>query len=118
MILNTFPISGQLKEPLLIIEGIIFFLFLELAAIFWVRIKTQKKRLRSLQEKAYIWLFLGYSLMWAFVIWADYHITNPSLSLICLNLGILIQITFAAFFIYIMEKYQIFLKKQPSLFRI
>ncbi len=111
VILNISPISGLLKEPLLILEGIIFFLFLELSAVFWVRIKTQKKVLKSLQEKAYIWLFLGYSIMWFFIILADYHITDPSLSLICLNLGFLIQIICALFFIYIMENYKIFLKK-------
>jgi len=63
MILNVFPITGPLKEPLLIMESFIVFFFLELAAILWMRVKSEKINELKIQEKAYIWLFFGYAII-------------------------------------------------------
>ena len=112
MILNVFPISGLLKEPLLIMESFIVFFFLELAAIFWMRVKSEKiNELKSLQEKAYIWLFFGYSIMWVFIIIGDYYVDTIYLRTLILNLGFFIQIICFLIFMRIMEKYKVFLKK-------
>lgn len=106
-----FPLTGPLKEPFLIMECILFFLFLELALIFWIRVISKKNKLKNLQEKAYIFLFLGYSLMLLFFIIADFYIEIPELRLLFLNFGYIIQMIGAILFIYIIENYKIFIKR-------
>ena len=108
---RAFPIVGDLKEPLLILESLIVFFFLELAIIFWLRVRKQKHELKSLQEKAYIWLLIGYSLMWFFIIIADHFIENPSIRLIYLNIGFISLIFCTSLFMYIIEKNKIFIRK-------
>ncbi len=111
MVDGIFPISGPLKEPLLIMEWIIVLSFLELATIFWIRIRSKKQELKSLQEKAYVWLFFGYSIEWIFIIISDYYIDSEYLRSWILNLGYFILIFCALVFIYIIEKYKVFVKK-------
>ena len=112
MTTKIFPITGPSREPLLILEWLIVFLFLELAIIFWMRMKSEKvHRLKILQEKAYSWLLLGYSIMWVFIIIGDYYLVNPYLRTLFLNLGYVLLIICTLIFIYIMEKYKIFLRK-------
>ena len=113
MIFESFPIEGPLKEPLLIMEWLIVFLFFEVALIFWIRVKIKKKELKSLQEKAYIWIFLGYSLMWVFIIIADFYLESGAnyIRNVILNIGFFIQVLCALIFLFIMEKYKIFIKK-------
>ena len=65
-----FPIQGPLREPLLIMEWLIVLLFLEIAVIFYAKVKKQKsKRKPNEQEKGYVMMFLGYSIMWIFCIY-------------------------------------------------
>jgi len=111
MIYNKFPISGLLKEPLLIMESFIVFFFLELAAILWMRVKSEKINELKIQEKAYIWLFFGYAIMWFFIIIADYYLESLYLRTFFLNIGFFIQIICVLIFIKIIEKYRIFLKR-------
>jgi hypothetical protein len=109
---EVFPIQGPLREPLLILEGIITFLILEQALIFWLRVKSKKSgELKTLQEKAYIWLFCGYGFMWIFIIISDFHIYNSYFGTIFLNLGFIIQALCLLVFFMTMEKYKIYIKK-------
>jgi len=113
---NIFPIQGPLRETLFILEWLVVFFALQWAVLFLIRIKTQKGSLKSLQEKAYIWLFLGYSLMWVFIIIADYNIVDPELRVYVLNIGFIIQVISVCIFVIIMERYKTFIRK--SLFSV
>ncbi len=109
LILNEFPIKGPLKEPLLILESLIVFSFIELAVIFWMRIR--KSELKKSLEKGYIWLFLGYSLLRFFTIVGDYYVDSFHLRTLFLNVGYLIQMAFLINFVRIMENYKVFIRK-------
>jgi len=112
MIFNIFPITGPLKEPLLIIESFIFIFFLELGIIFWIRSKSDEiNELKSLQEKAYSWLLIGYSMMWFFIIIGDHFVDPIYLRTLILNIGFFIQIICLCNFFRIMENNKTFLKK-------
>ena len=104
-------ISGDLKLILLISEWMIVFFAFEFSLIFFLRtINKKKNELKSLQEKAYVWLFLGYSISYVFYIIGDYYV-NVSMRLIFYYLAYFI-LSFGAFsFIKSIEKYKIFIKK-------
>lgn len=106
-----FPIIGTLREPLLVIEWVVFLVALEWAFIFYIRVKTMKNKLKSLQEIAYISLFLGYAFMWVFLILGDYYTADSNLRLIYMNIGYLIMFLGVFFFVYTMEKYKVFYLK-------
>ena len=94
MILNIFPIDGPLKEPLLIIESFIVIFFLELGIIFWIRATSEEvNELKGLQEKAYGWLLLGYSIMWVFIIIGDHFVDPIYFRTLILNIGFLFHKT-------------------------
>ena len=106
-----FPLEGALAELLLIVEWIISFLFLELTLILWKRIIRNKNELKSLQEKAYFWIYLGFSLMWIFFIFSDFYVKTSVLRWLFLNFGYISLEIGAILFIYIIEIYKIFIKK-------
>ena len=107
-----FPLTGPLRQPLLIMEWIIFFLFLELAIIFLVRVIRKEKALKNLQEKAYIFLFLGNSFMWMLILIGEFYVDSVHVRLLLSNLGYLVQMTGALFFIFYIEKYKTLIKKK------
>ncbi|MFX1338272.1 MAG: hypothetical protein ACFFDK_06665 [Promethearchaeota archaeon] len=112
MIYNIFPINGPLKEPLLIIESFIVIFFLEIGAIFWIRAKNEDvNELKGLQEKAYGWLLIGYSIMWLFIIIGDHFVEPLYFRTLILNIGFLIQIICLTIFFKIIENNKIFWKK-------
>ncbi|MFX0072498.1 MAG: hypothetical protein ACFFAO_15545 [Candidatus Hermodarchaeota archaeon] len=112
MMLNSFYIEGPMRELLIIMEGILIFLYIEQVAILWMRRKSGNlNELRGLQENAYMWLFFGYGCMWIFIVIADFHIDDPFLRIIILNIGFFIEILCNFVFIYSMEK-NIILKKK------
>jgi len=113
MILETleFPLVGPLREPLIILESIILCFFLELAFYFWIRVRSEKKEIKSLQEKAYIWLFLGLYFMIIFYIVADFFAETPEARTLFLNFGYFGEMFGSIFFLYGMEKQVVFLKK-------
>jgi len=108
---ELYPITGSLRDILLLLECIIAFTFLEFALIFYLRIRYKRRDLKILQEKSYFWGFLGYSLRWIITVIADYQIYDSNLRILMINIGYSIIIIFALFFIYIIEKYKIFIKK-------
>ncbi|MFX1444832.1 MAG: hypothetical protein ACFFHV_15575 [Promethearchaeota archaeon] len=111
MIQELYPITGSLRDILLLLECIIAFIFLEFALIFYIRIKNKRRDLRTLQEQSYFWVLLGYSLRWMIIIIADYQIYDSELRTLLINIGYIIIIIFALFFIYIFEKNKIFITK-------
>ncbi|MFX1388923.1 MAG: hypothetical protein ACFE9Z_02535 [Promethearchaeota archaeon] len=92
-------------------EIIICFLSLELALIFLVKVVRNRNQVKILQEKAYIWLFLGFSIMWVFFIIADYYAENRFTRLIFLEFGYLTLGCSTLAFIKNIEKYKTLLKK-------
>lgn len=107
-----FPLRGLLGEILLTIEWVIFFIYLELTLVFWHRVKKYKNEIKSLQEKGYILLFLGFSLMWLFFIISDYYVATLTLRLIFLNFGYIALMIGTLIFIYVIERYKNFTRKK------
>ncbi len=106
-----FPLDGPIADVLLVIEWIIVFIYLEFALVFLNRTLKFKKELKSLQEKGYVFLFLGFSLMWIFFIIGDYYMISLDLRYICLNCGYVSLMLGCVIFFYTIEKNKIFLKR-------
>ena len=81
-----FPISGPLKIFVLTMEWLIIFLFFEFALLFLAKYRFRKNRIKNLQDRAYFWLFFGYSIMWIFIIIRDYYVYNPYRKIIIENI--------------------------------
>lgn len=112
MIFETYPITGPLKEPLLIVEWLIVFFVLEIGILFLLRCRSEKiDKLKSIQERSYIWLFFGYGLMWIFRIIGDFFVDSMFLRAIIINSGYIIQIICVCVFIRIMELNRVYFKK-------
>ena len=104
-------IEGPFREISLISEWIIVFFALEISLIFWLRIRNKKKKeLKSLQEKAYLWLFFWYSIAYIFYIIGDYYV-DVSFRLSFYYIAYFFHIIGALSFIRIIEKFKIFIKK-------
>ena len=112
MLLNTtyYPIIGDLRIILLVMEYIIVGIALEFALFFLLRVVMEKNKLKTVQEKAYIWLFLGYSAAWFIFILSDYYV-DPSIRLDILNIGYFSLMCCAGLFIFYIERIKILLKK-------
>lgn len=103
-------ITGWIREPLLMIEWSIFFLFLELALIFLVRYFYNQNQLKTLQEIAYFWLFLGFSFSKMFYIIGDFYVPLE-LRYNYYYVAYIIQIMGIYFFVFFIEKYRTFSKR-------
>jgi len=119
-LLFEFPIIGDLRGVMLIIEWTFAFICLELALIFCMKYFKLKKGERSLQEIGYASLFFGFSFMWYFFIIADYYLSEEIITpfliwsqgserALFLNLGYFSLMIGAFSFIRIMEKFKIYL---------
>ncbi len=106
-----FPLTGSLAQWLVILESLICLLSLEIALIFMNKVVKNKRNVKRLEEKAYFWVFLGYSTTILFFIISDYYVVDSSLRIICLNLGYMSLAICAFIFIFIIEKYKIFKRK-------
>ncbi len=109
---RVFPISGDLRIPLLIIEWFLIFIFFELTLVFISKLLSEKKKGRGRYEKAYTWLFFGYSIMWFFIVIGDFYITDELIRTFILNIGYLFLISFTFIFVLIVENYITFLFKR------
>ena len=123
ILLIEFPISGDLRLPLLIMEWIFIITCFEISLIFLVRYKNQEKVVRNLQDLGYFSVFFGFALMWLFYIIGDYYspdeVMSPfliwshgSVRTLFLNFGYF-TIMIAVFFLLLsVEKYNVFLFKR------
>ncbi|MGV9171326.1 MAG: hypothetical protein ACOC44_14680 [Promethearchaeia archaeon] len=100
----SYPITGFYKIPLLILEWMTVLIFLEMAGIFWMRLRSGKKHLKNPQEKAFSWVSFGYAMMWIFFIIGDYYVSRASLRLFFRNLGFCFIALAGLILVYIMEK--------------
>lgn len=101
---SSYPITGHLREPLLIFESIIVFFFLEIAIFLTLRSKREGKKL--IHERAFSGICFGYSIMWIFYLFGEYAIESHLLQKYIINLGFLAQIFGALVLIYENEKHQ------------
>ncbi len=106
-----FPLRGSIAEIALVIEWVIILLYFEFALIFLNRVFKSKNELKSLQERGYVYLYLGFSLMWIFFIIGDHYTIPSELRIIFLNFGYISLMLGALIFIYTIESYKILLKR-------
>ncbi|TFG25166.1 MAG: hypothetical protein EU529_01915 [Promethearchaeota archaeon] len=123
MLFLEFPISGDIRLPLLIMEWIFIITGFEISLIFLVRYFKQEKTLRNLQDVGYFSLFFGFSLMWCFYIIGNYFVEDDIISpfliwrsgsarAFFLNLGYFTMIFFTTIFLFCVEKYIVFIFKR------
>ena len=108
---DFYPLTGTLREPLLIIEWVIVFLFSELAFLLYMRVKNREKKLSNFIEKASILFLLAYSSMFVFYIFGDYYMETHLSRLVVYNIGYILRMILGLVFIYKIEKYQIIIGK-------
>lgn len=101
----TYPIQGPGRELTLTMEWLIIFLCLELAILFYIRINKKERSIRSQQERAFIMLFLGYAIMWFFLILGDYYAETLNEQLILINIGAFLRFGCGSLFFYRIEKH-------------
>jgi len=80
MIFIDFPIQGELRLPLLILEWLFSLISFQLGLIFFIRYKKPEKELRNVNELGYAFLLLGLSFMWFFYMGADYYASDELVS--------------------------------------
>jgi hypothetical protein len=108
---DFYPITGPLREPLLILEWIAVFLISEVAFLLYMRVTNKEMKLSNIIEKAYIIFLLSYSLMGVFYIFGDYYMETTFSRLIVFNAGYILRMIMGLIFIYQIEKYQIIFRK-------
>ncbi|NVM17948.1 MAG: hypothetical protein HWN80_09545 [Candidatus Lokiarchaeota archaeon] len=108
---NMYPLTGTLREPLLIIEWVMVFLFLELAFLLYMRVKSKENILSNFIEKASILFLLAYSSMWVFYIFGDFYAQSQISRLIIFNIGSLLRMILGLTFIYQIEKFHVIFRK-------
>jgi hypothetical protein len=111
LVQDFYPLTGTLREPLLILEWIAVFLILEVAFLLYMRGKNTEMKLSNIIEKAYIIFLLAYSLMGIFYIFGDYYMETPFSRLIVFNIGYILRMILGLVFIYQIEKYQTIFRK-------
>jgi len=111
LVQDFYPLTGTLREPLLIIEWVMVFLFSELAFLLYMRVKNKGKKLSNFMENASILFLLTYSSMGVFYIFGDYYMESQLSRLVVFNIGYLLRMILGLVFIYKIEKYQIIIGK-------
>jgi len=110
-----YPITGELKILLLMLEWISAFLFFEFGIIFLLRKNRNKEDLKILQEKAVIYLGFGFSLMMVLKIIGDYYIYDSGLRTVFSSLSLFSFIGGGLIFVYVMDKYKLLYFKRYQL---
>ncbi|TFG02473.1 MAG: hypothetical protein EU540_01490 [Promethearchaeota archaeon] len=123
MLFLEFPISGDIRLPLLIMEWILIITGFEICLIFLVRFFKQEKTLRNLQDVGYFSIIFGFSLMSFFYIIGNYFVPDDIVSpfliwrsgsarALFLSLGYFSMTFFTVIFLLCIEKYCVFLFKR------
>lgn len=104
-------ISGPLKEPMLIIASFAVLIFIQLAIMLLIRIKKERGiKLKAIQEEAYFWLILGFTLSKLFYIVGDFHI-DVAFRREIYNIAYIIQWLGVFGFSFMLERNKKFIKK-------
>ena len=95
----------------IVTEWLIVAFSIEFALLFWLRIRRGKKdHLKSLQEKAYIFLFIAYGLAYVFFILGDYYF-SISYRMVFYDIAYLSLMVGGLIFIKIIEEFKTFYRK-------
>jgi len=108
---DLYPLTGTLREPLLIIEWVMVFLFLELAFLLYMRTKNKEIKLNNFIEKASILFLVTYSTMWIFYIFGDYYMDTQFTRLVAYNIGYILRMILGLIFMYEIERFQVLFRK-------
>ena len=114
--INSFPISSELREPLLYLECALFFILLEIGIIFLQKYFSKSKDVRNSTEIAYGLFFLFYSVNWLIRIFCDYFLIDTELRTSLIEIGPLLEIFGIFFFTFSIEGQKKFI--QPYIFTI
>lgn len=106
---SLYPIQHY-RQALLVMEWIVVFFVLEWTLIFWIRILNDRTKIDTLQENAYLWLFLGYAVMWIFLILADFYAETPEMRTLFLNIGYNLTTLGVLLFIINMERVKTYIR--------
>ncbi|TXT62318.1 MAG: membrane protein of unknown function [Promethearchaeota archaeon] len=106
-----FVIEGALKDVIIVVEWITFFLLIELSFLLWRKLREKEKKLDQYGDRGFLFLFLGYSFMWFFIVIADHYISSPSKGTLILTTAFSIGIFGAFLFIFLTERKTNFYKK-------
>jgi len=104
-----YPIT-EYRQELLVLEWIVVFFALEWTFIFFLRIRKQRKKLERSQEDAYVWLFLGYAIMWSFTIIADFYAETSEIRVFFLYISYFIATIGLLLFIINMERVSVHIR--------
>jgi len=104
-----YPIQ-EYRQALIIMEWIVVFFVLEWTLIFWIRILNDQDKIDTLQENAYLWLFLGYAVMWIFFIMADFYAETPEIRTPLLNIAHVLTTLGVLLFIINMERIKTYIR--------
>ncbi|MBD3211407.1 MAG: hypothetical protein GF311_02275 [Candidatus Lokiarchaeota archaeon] len=102
--ITQFVIEGALKDVIIVIEWITFFLLIELSFLLWRKLREKERKLDLYGDRGFLFLFLGYSFMWFFIVIADHYISSASKGNIVLTIAFSIGIFGAFMFIFLTER--------------
>ncbi len=97
-------VTGYTREPSIILEWIIAFLFLETGLMSLFKHLNASKDKKSQYDIAFASLFINMSTRWVFVLLGDFYASNPSRSDLYTGIGGLIQVVGCIAFVYIVER--------------
>ncbi|NHJ22122.1 MAG: hypothetical protein EAX91_14340 [Candidatus Lokiarchaeota archaeon] len=108
---ELYPLTGGFREPLLVVEWVMVFLFLELAFLLYMRIRNTETKFSNFIEQASIFFLLSYSIMWIFYIFGDYYMDTQLSRLVAYNIGYILRMILGLIFMYQIERYQVLFRK-------
>ena len=111
MLYFEFPITGPLRNSLILMEWIFIFLSFELGVLFLIKYKKSLKAIKNIQELSYAVLFFSYSLQWILFIIGDYYAPDTETRIIVLTISYFTLMIGAFIFIFVIETQNIFFKK-------
>ncbi|HEY0087230.1 MAG TPA: hypothetical protein VGB37_00205, partial [Candidatus Lokiarchaeia archaeon] len=120
MLFVEFPLNGDLRLPLIVMEWIFIITTFEISFVFLIRFFNREKSLRNFQDVGYFAIFFGFSLMWLFYIVGDYYVSSKTESpfliwksgsyrALILNFGYFTMIIAGFVFFLCTEKYNVIL---------
>jgi hypothetical protein len=112
MVEIVFPVTENLRMPLLILQWVFAFIAFELALIFLLKYRREESHLKLSDELGYAGLFFGISFMQFLFIFGNFFATISSLRNLYLGLGCIVIIIGACFFMGVMEKSRLYVYKR------
>ncbi|MBN2152650.1 MAG: hypothetical protein JW839_14460 [Candidatus Lokiarchaeota archaeon] len=97
-------VTGYPREPAIIMEWILTFLFLETGLMALVKHLNAQRDRKSQYDMAFALLFINIGLKWVFVLLGDFYATSPVWSDVYTSTGGIVQVVGCAAFVAIIER--------------